>query len=159
MPRTIFISHPSRAKPEAVRFKDILNAIADRTDAEYKFFLSSDWESLRSGQPWFEPLLKQLQTCEEILVLITHEDDFTNLWINFEVGVALGTENRFPKIFVFGGVSWNNLSYPLRGLHLVDTGVTERWLSDLREVFKGLEIDSNSQRDLARLFRQCPNLE
>jgi hypothetical protein len=155
MQRKIFISHSSGAKREAIKFKELLHEGAGRPTSGLKLFLSSDWESLKSGQPWFEPLLNELRSCDEVFVLIVNADDFSKLWINFEIGVVLGKENRFPSILVFGRMSWEKLDYPLRGLHLIDTGDSNRWTSAIREALQIKTIDKDVEHKLGCLFRQC----
>jgi hypothetical protein len=159
MPSTIFISHCSDAKPEAIRFKELLReASGQKPETELKLFLSSDWDSLRSGRPWFEPLIEEVRLSQETFVLITHERHFTNLWINFEVGMALGRKDGSPKIFVFGGIPWDKLAYPLRGLHLIDTGDSNRWVTDIRNAVAPTNPETFNE-DLVQkfgcFFRQC----
>jgi hypothetical protein len=67
MPKTMFISHESVAKREAVAFKELLS----KACSDISFFLTSDWYSLDSGAPWFSALVEQLRTCDELLAIIT----------------------------------------------------------------------------------------
>jgi hypothetical protein len=39
---------------------------------------------------------------------------------------------------------------------LTDTGKTERWVSDLKEI--GIDVDGQAREELARLFRQSPGI-
>jgi hypothetical protein len=143
----MFISHESVAKREAVRFKELLiNASSD-----INFLLTSDWYSLESGAPWFTPLVEQLRDCDELLAIITRPEGFRSLWMSFEIGAAFGSR-KLPKIFVFGGVSWEDIPHPVAGLQLIDTGDTNRWLRDLELL--GINRVSEHHDDFASLFRQ-----
>lgn len=150
MPKNFFISHESIAKREAVRFKEIL----ERASSDISFFLTSDWYSLESGAPWFTPLVEQLRDCDELLAIITRPEAFHSLWMSFEIGAAFGSR-KLPKIFVFGGVSWESIPHPIGGLQLIDTGDTNRWLRDLQSL--GIDRAADLQHDFANVFRQNPN--
>jgi hypothetical protein len=147
MPKTMFISHESVAKPEAVTFKELLS----KASSDISFFLTSDWYSLDSGAPWFSPLVEQLRTCNELLAIITRPEAFHSLWMSFEIGAAFGS-NKLPKIFVFGGVSWESIPHPVAGLQLIDTGDSNRWLRDLQTLGIDRVVDYKPKFD--ELFRQ-----
>ena len=147
MPRRVFISHESIAKREAVWFKEIL----EQASSDISFFLTSDWYSLESGAPWFTPLVEQLRECDELFAIITRPEAFHSLWMNFEIGAAFGSGKR-PKIFVFGGVSWERIPHPIGGLQIIDTGDTNRWLRDLQLL--GIQRAADFQESFAHVFRQ-----
>ncbi len=109
MPR-IFLSHESFAKQSAVELQEILRDVAP----ELGVFLTSDWYSLESGRPWFEPLVEELRNCDHLLTLITRKEAFQNPWINFEIGVVFGCRKPLA-VLVYGGVGWEHIPYPLRG--------------------------------------------
>ena len=149
MPRAIFLSHEAVAKREAVLLKDLLSKAA----SDVSIFLTSDWYSLESGAPWFTPLVEQLRQCDSLVTLITRPEAFRNLWISFEIGTAFGS-SKLPKILilVYGGVSWEDIPHPIGGLQLMDTGDTNRWIRDLREI--GIDRVEDFKDDFAVLFRQ-----
>jgi hypothetical protein len=151
MPKRIFISHDFGGTPEAVRFMEILKAAGG---PEFSFFLASDWNSLTSGEPWLPQILEELRNCDELIALITSRDTFSRPWINFEIGVFIG-RIRNPKIFVFGAIlPWKEIPRPIADLRLTDLGNTNQWMSDLKEI--GIEVDDQTQKELATLFRQDP---
>src|SRR5437764_199863 len=121
MAKKMFISHESVAKREAVDFKELLV----KASSDIDFFLTSDWYSLDSGAPWFTPLVEQLRDCDELLAIITRPEGFRSLWMSFEIGAGFGSR-KLPKIFVFGGVSWESIPHPIGGLQLIDTAVPNR---------------------------------
>jgi hypothetical protein len=149
MARKIFISHESVSKREAVSLKELLEKAAN----DVAIFLTSDWYSLESGAPWFDPLVTELRQCNEVVAIITRPQAFQNLWINFEIGVAFGS-GKFPKILVFGGVLPAQVPHPIGGLQLIDTGDTNRWTEDLRKI--SIDRVDDYRDEFARLFKQKP---
>ncbi|PYL00612.1 MAG: hypothetical protein DME19_04495 [Verrucomicrobia bacterium] len=147
------LSKVKTIKSEAVALKTILEPAARDT----KIYLSSDWESLEAGAPWFEPLIEAIKRSTAFFTIIPDRasspgSSFRNLWINFEVGLAIGSGKK-PKVFVFGEVNWSLLEYPLKGIHLIDTGDTNRWVKELTEA--GFNIAKEVEERLAALFRQA----
>ena len=147
MAKKMFISHESVAKREALGFKELLV----QASSDINFFLTSDWYSLESGAPWFTPLVEQLRDCDELLAIITRPEGFRSLWMSFEIGAAFGSR-KLPKIFVFGGVSWEDIPHPIGGLQLIDTGDSNRWLRDLQSL--GIERVTEYKPQFDELFRQ-----
>ena len=150
--RKIFISHESVAKREAIKLKELLSQTVLSNSQEAEFFLTSDWYSLESGAPWFNPLIEQLRDADGVITIITRPEAFRNLWISFEIGVAYGSR-KYPKIFVFGGVPWDDIPHPLGGLQLSDTGDKNRWIGDLRNLLDVKDISNELQAEFAILFR------
>lgn len=140
-----FISHESYSIKEAVKLKELLTEI----NSEHNIFLTSDWQSLPSGNIWMEDIFSALQNCDELIVLITRKEAFSNLWVNFEVGSAIGRKKK-PKILIYGGVDLAELKYPLKGIHCISTGDTNRWVREFD--FLGYKIKETKQ--FAELFRQ-----
>jgi hypothetical protein len=145
--KKVFLSHESIAKRDAVALKELLH----RANPEIEVFLTSDWYSLESGAPWFDPLVQQLRTCDQLITIITRPEAFRNLWISFEIGAACGSGKR-PKIFVYGGISWEGIPHPIAGLQLIDTGDTNRWVRDLKAI--GIDRIEEYRTEFAKLFRQ-----
>jgi len=116
-----FISHESFSIKEAVKLKGLLQAIND----EHAIFLTSDWDSLEAGNLWMSDIITALQEMDEMIVLITRKETFKNLWINFEIGAAIGRKKK-PKVLVFGGISLSDMEYPMKGIHVISTGDTNR---------------------------------
>jgi len=150
--RKIFISHESVAKREAIKLKELLSQTVLSNSQEAEFFLTSDWYTLESGTPWFSPLIEQLRDADGVITIITRSEAFRNLWISFEIGVAYGSR-KYPRIFVFGGVPWDDIPHPLGGLQLSDTEDTNRWIGDLRNLLEVEDISKELQAEFAILFR------
>jgi hypothetical protein len=128
-----------------------LKELFEKAGVDISVFLTSDWYSLESGAPWFSHLIEQLRKCDHLVTIITRPEAFRNLWINFEIGAAFGS-NKFPKILVFGGVSWEDLPHPIAGLQLVDTGDGNRLIRDLKLI--GIAKVEDHIDEFAKLFRQ-----
>lgn len=120
-----FISHESFAKVQAIHLREELTKL----NPEHLIFLTSDWESIQSGGVWMADIIDALQKCDEIIVLITRKDAFDNLWISFEVGAAIGRKIK-PIIVVSSGVHLNDMKFPLKGLHCIEMGDTNRWVKE-----------------------------
>ena len=141
-----FISHEAFAKKEAVRFKELLFEL----NKEHELYLTSDWNSLLSGNIWMLDIFNELQNCDEFLVFITRKEALENLWINFEIGAAIGRKLK-PKIFINGGIDFSSIKYPIKGIHCINTGDTNRWIEELSNL--GYEIIDHIP--FAELFKQA----
>ncbi|OFY86605.1 MAG: hypothetical protein A3F72_09025 [Bacteroidetes bacterium RIFCSPLOWO2_12_FULL_35_15] len=140
-----FISHESYSIKDAVKLKELLTEINN----EHSIFLTSDWESLPSGNVWMGDIFSALQDCDELIVLITRKEAFCNLWINFEVGSAIGRKKK-PKILIWGGIDLAEMKYPIKGIHCIGTGDTNRWEKELGSL--GYKFEN--KKPFAELFKQ-----
>jgi|GEM_PF-5937740 len=140
-----FISHESYAKTEAVHLRELLLSI----NSEHALFLTSDWESLGSGNVWMGDIFAALQNCDELIVLITRTEAFSNLWINFEIGAAIGRGKK-PRILISGGIDLADMKYPIKGIHCISTGDTNRWNNE----FESLGYKITDHASFAKLFKQ-----
>ena len=145
-----FISHEAFAIKEAVELKGLLNSL----NQEHEIFLTSDWDSLEAGNIWMADIFKSLQECDELIVLITRKEAFENLWINFEIGAAIGREKK-PKILICGGIDFSEMKYPIKGIHCIGTGDTNRWEKE----FNDLGYKINDSKLFAKLFKQIDPTE
>ncbi len=141
----IFISHEAEAVKEAVKFKELLLAINDQNAIQ----LTSDWETIESGEFWMSRINDMLQNMDKMLVLITRKESFANLWINFEVGVSIGKDIK-PQILVFGGIPLSEMKPPINQIHVIGTGDTNRWVKLFESL--GYQIDAIAEKSLAELF-------
>ena len=124
---SVFISHSSRAIKRAVRFKELMQQGSSGVD----IFLSSDWDSIRSGAIWVEEIERALSCCKHFVALLTSAEDACSPWINYEIGFARGRE-ILPRIFLFDSITPVEVPYPLRMLHLICPGDTNRRVGDLQ---------------------------
>src|SRR4029453_2320981 len=93
------------------------------------------------------------QTCALPIfaALISDTVESMNPWIHFEVGYVMALERK-PKIFIFGSVNWQQIPFPLKAVHLIDTGDTNRWVTELERI--GVRSVRNKIDAFAGLFRQ-----
>jgi hypothetical protein len=125
--QSVFISHSSRAIKRAVRFKELMQ----QGSSNVSIFLSSDWDSIRSGAIWVEEIEKALSCCSHFVALLTSEEDAHSPWINYEIGFARGRD-ILPRIFLFDSITPAEVPYPVRMLHLICPGDTNRRMGDLK---------------------------
>jgi hypothetical protein len=143
----IFVSHAADepGKRIAVRFKELIQQCSDHA----RIFLSSDWDSIPSGALWLQAVEEALITCDYFIALIARKDDAERLWVNYEVGFARG-RRLLPKIIIFSGIKFEQLKYPLQGIHLLGHGDTNRWLLEFSQM--GLNVSKESEKAFAALF-------
>jgi hypothetical protein len=82
----VFISHIVEEKAAANRLKDPLRATFGPT---LEIFVSSDYESIGSGEDWFNAICGALRVARVVFVLLS-EASVDRRWINFEAGVGVG---------------------------------------------------------------------
>jgi len=143
----IFISHVAPSARYAVRFKELI----ERCSKDAKVFLSSDWESIPSGSIWLQEIERALSVCDYLFVLIVEKDEAARPWINYEIGYARG-RGLLPKIIVFSGIPTAAFEYPLRGIHLLFHGDTNRWMLEFKQI--GLLVTPDIQNEFAKLFEK-----
>lgn len=144
-PKIYFISHEATSVSKAFRFKEILRSC----NSDIEIFLTSDSESLNSGELWCSEIFNNLRRCDELIVLITNESSFENLWINFEIGVAIG-RNLKPRIFIFGNVPLHRMRAPIKEIHCIGAWDTNRYIKELKAI--GYVNINNHIVDLMKLF-------
>lgn len=140
-----FVSHEALAIDKATKFRKLLKEI----NQEHELFITSDWHSLTAGGVWIADILNCLRTFDEMIVLITRKEAFENLWLNFEIGAAIGRDKK-PKIFVWGGISMSDMKFPMKGIHCISTGDTNRYVDELGNL--GYRITDHAP--FADLFKQ-----
>jgi hypothetical protein len=83
----IFISHINEDKTLAAELKKVLQAIFPGVPV----FVSSDYESISSGDDWLIRILTALKS-SDVVVTLCHETSIARPWINFEAGVGEGVD-------------------------------------------------------------------
>ena len=143
----IFVSHASddRAKRTAVRFKELIQ----KGSQHAQVFLTSDWESIPSGAIWLQAIEEALSSCDYFIALISCKEDAERLWVNYEVGFSRG-RRLLPKVIVFSGIRFEDIKYPLQGIHLLGHGDTNRWILEFSQM--GLNISKDLEKQFADLF-------
>jgi hypothetical protein len=84
----IFISHIGEEREIAFVLKKWLKlAFGD----DLKVFISSDYESIRSGADWLVQIIDTVKNSRVVIVLCS-SDSITRPWINYEAGLGDGTD-------------------------------------------------------------------
>jgi hypothetical protein len=96
-------------------------------------FLSSDWDSIRSGEIWTQEIEEALQRCDFFAAILVSPEDSKNPWINYEVGYARGRDLS-PKIFLFDTVKPEEVAQPLSTLFLIRPGDSNRRAAELAHI-------------------------
>jgi hypothetical protein len=139
--RRIFVSHCARSKLMAREFQRLVKKHQFRNVGEAptpNVFLSSDPDSIASGEPWLDAVLRNLDSCTDFVALITDPDDWKSQWIPFEVAYFMGRQRglgqhgeklklseKRPPIFVLPELM-KDVPWPLCALHLIDTSDLDR---------------------------------
>ncbi|PYV72375.1 MAG: hypothetical protein DMG96_26315 [Acidobacteria bacterium] len=126
---SVFVSHSSPAIKRAVRFKELM----EQGSSGVHVFLSSDWDSIRSGAIWVGEIERALSCCKHFIALLTSVDDARSPWMNYEIGYVRG-RGILPRIFLFDSITASEVQYPLGMLHLICPGNTNRRMGDLHEM-------------------------
>jgi len=149
----IFISHDSHRIREADLFKRLAIKYGICPEVS-EIFLSSDANSIPSGELWVNHIFESLRNCQHFVALISDKTDFENKWILFETAFVKGRESKPSlSVFVFGQMRMQDVPWPLGALHLIDTGNTDRVWTAL--VKMGVREEDASVGEFAHLFRQC----
>ncbi len=131
-----------------------------------RVFVSSDPDSIASGEPWLEAVVRNLDSCTDFVALIADPEDWKSLWIPFEAAYFMGRQRgltqhdeklrqseKRPQIFVFGQLI-ESASMPLGGLHLIDTRDSSRVQDAMLEMEIGPWMDDGEcKRDFTALFQ------
>jgi len=154
----LFISHIAEERAVAQLLKDFLRATFG---IDLKIFVSSDYESIQSGEQWFNSIVDALRSAQMILVLLS-EVSVERRWINFEAGVGVGAHAQVVPV-VYRGLAKENIGLPLSVLHarsLSDPEDVRALVSDIRRAcrldVKGLNVDSLVS-DLRQIDRELPS--
>jgi len=82
----LFISHISEDKAVAATVKLMLKELFN----DLTVFVSSDYESIRSGKDWHGAIIDALKSSGAVIVLC-HAASVDRPWINYEAGIGDGT--------------------------------------------------------------------
>jgi hypothetical protein len=111
----IFISHVADEKPLALRLQRLL---LDALFPVPPVFVSSDYQSIESGDEWYRAILAGLKRSKVIIVLLSNES-IERRWINFEAGFGLGQGSRVIPV-VWRGLAKADMGLPLGQLQARD---------------------------------------
>lgn len=113
--RGIFISHISEESAVATRLKTLFESALSN---ELPIFVSSDFESIESGDPWYERILEGIGKTQVLITLLSAAS-IDRRWINFESGVGVGQGSRVIPV-VWRRLSKGDIGMPLGRHHARD---------------------------------------
>jgi hypothetical protein len=108
----IFVSHIGEERPVALRIKAFLETALTPAPP---VFVSSDYESIESGEEWYQAILEGLKKSQVVIALLS-PNSVDRRWINFEAGFGLGRGARVIPV-VWRGLSKGAVGLPLSHFH------------------------------------------
>ena len=148
----VFISHIGAEAPVALRLKELIQR---SFSGDLTVFVSSDYESIQSGEEWYRKIVNSIQAAKVVIVLISPES-VDRPWINFEAGVGVGSNDKVFPVAI-RGFRLADLRPPLHALHargIHDPNSVEAVIRDIGYAIetKPNEIDAESfTRDIQRI--------
>jgi hypothetical protein len=115
MRQNVFISHITEEAPIAQSLKSF---IAQAFGDKFRVFVSSDYDSIRGGENWFETIIGAMKSSDVVLVLVSKES-VDRRWINFEAGIGIGAGARVIPL-VIKNISKGGVGLPLSSLQTRD---------------------------------------
>lgn len=109
---SVFISHIGNEAPVALKLKQQIQEVLG---ADVPVFVSSDYESIRSGEEWYRRIVDTIASSKIVIVLISTES-VDRPWINFEAGIGIGSKCKVFPIAI-RGFKLGDLKPPLQALH------------------------------------------
>jgi hypothetical protein len=128
----IFISHISEERAVALRLQRLFE---EALSSALPVFVSSDYKSVKSGEPWYAAILEGIRRSQVIISLLSPAA-LDRRWINFEAGVAFGQESRVIPV-AWRGLSKGDIGMPLAHLEardLHDDGDLKALLYDIASI-------------------------
>ncbi|HLG13472.1 MAG TPA: toll/interleukin-1 receptor domain-containing protein [Blastocatellia bacterium] len=126
---SVFISHIGEEAEVAKRIKELINAAFDR---HVSVLVSSDYESIASGEDWNSRIVSSIRSSKVVIVLVSKES-VSRPWINFEAGAGAGSLSRVIPL-VIRGFDVGNLQPPLQPFHARDIHDPEGVEALLRDI-------------------------
>lgn len=131
---SVFISHIGDEAPVALELKRQLQQVLGE---DVPVFVSSDYESIRSGEEWYQRIVNSITTSKVVIVLISRES-VARPWINFEAGVGIGSTGKVFPIAI-RGFSIGDLRPPLQALHARDIHDPSSLVAIIRDVGESIQ--------------------
>ena len=100
--------------------------------ADLPVFVSSDFVSIDSGDPWYDRILEGIRKTQAVVSLLS-PTSIDRRWINFEAGLGVGQDCRVIPV-VWRGQSKGGIGMPLGRHHARDLAEGE----DIRALLKSL---------------------
>ena len=154
----IFISHINEERPLALRLQKLLEtALSPKPPV----FVSSDYDSIKSGEEWYRAILGGIRRSEAVVVLLSPES-IDRRWINFEAGFGLGQESQVIPV-VWRGLTKGEVGFPLGQLHARELADRDECAALLRHLAAAFHLELNEMvvtefiADAERLRQTIPS--
>ena len=156
----------------AARIKELLR---ESFGSDVRIFVSSDYESIRSGSDWQVEIIAALKSSRVVLILCS-ADSVTRPWINYEAGVGDGTDWEVREVgrtsvfpLVVRNFSKGKVPLPLSRKHVRDAYDADDIKALLRDISEDIGIvaspvnvdkfvadmqEAMGQRDQVNQYRQ-----
>lgn len=131
---SVFISHIADEAPVALKLKEQLQ---DVLGDDLLVFVSSDYESIKSGEEWYRRIVDTIASSKVVIVLISKES-VARPWINFEAGVGIGSKGKVFPITI-RGFRLGDLRPPLQALHARDIHDPNSVVAIIRDVGEAVQ--------------------
>ena len=127
--KSVFISHIGDEAPVALKLKNLLQKVFAEA---IPVFVSSDYESISTGEEWYRRIVESIKSSKVVIVLISKES-IGRPWINFEAGVGAGSNAKVFPVAI-RGFSLGDLKPPLQPLHARNIHDTDSIRAVIRDV-------------------------
>lgn len=134
----IFISHINEERPLALRLQKLFETALS---PQPPVFVSSDYDSIKSGEEWYRAILEGIRRSEAVVVLLSPES-IDRRWINFEAGFGLGQESKVIPV-VWRGLTKGEVRLPLGQLHARELTDREECATLLRHLAAIFHLERN----------------
>jgi hypothetical protein len=131
--RRVFISHINE---DALLASHLKAALQTTLGADVWIFVSSDLDSIRSGDNWHEAIVSAIRESGVVVVLLSARSH-CRPWINFEAGVGVGANRRVIPVTIHG-LGKGEISAPLSPRHARDLSRADEAQALVRDV--GVEL-------------------
>jgi len=129
----LFISHISEDKAVAATVKLMLKELFN----DLTVFVSSDYESIRSGKDWHGAIIDALKSSGAVIVLC-HAASVDRPWINYEAGIGDGTGALVLPLTI-RGFAKGDVSLPLSRKQARDSSDTDDVKALVRDIGEHLK--------------------
>lgn len=106
----LFLSHASSDKAVALILRNLIEQCSIRRATVWYSSDTSTSGGISPGTPWFDQVLKNIESSAAFLALITPNSQ-NNLWVQYEAG--FGAASKLPIIPLVAGLSANDIKPPL----------------------------------------------
>ncbi len=147
----VFISHIGAEAAVALKLKQL---IQDTFGADLPVFVSSDYESIQSGEEWYRKIVESIKASKVVIVLISPES-VDRPWINFEAGVGVGSNGKVFPIAI-RGFRLGDLRPPLQALHardIHDPNSIKAIIRDIGSAIKRVPNEVDAESFVAEIHR------